>query len=183
MVSINQIGVGVWGWIFTGALYGYSNSVAKSRIEPTKVERNSNSSNSIYKDSKKLKSSLLPPLISLLGAFGFLIGSVVSYFPLSADAAYKKALQSQSIEALDEATDRMGSTAFHKELVLESAIRSNLTEKAGNIAVALVEKYPRDYYGWRILALISPPGSPERSRAIDRLIELDPFNKESLPSP
>ena len=182
LVSINQIGVGVWGWIFTGALFGYSKYLVSAHSDLQKDVKTKTPSLALYKDTKKLKSSLLPPLISLIGVTGFVLGALVSVIPLNADIAYKKSLQTQSIEAMTQASERLGSTAFHRALVLESAVRSNLSEQAGNIVLTLIDRYPRDYYGWRILALISPQGSVERSNAIDQMVKLDPFNKESLPS-
>jgi hypothetical protein len=177
LISINQSGVGVWGWLFTGALIGYAKSLKNNRLD----EIDSDSTKLKKVSSKKLKKSLLPPQVTLLGIAGFLLGLTLSVIPLNADIAYKRASLTMAIEPMFESTKRLGSAAFHRELVLEAALKSNLSEQAGEIALSLVEEYPRDYFGWRVLALISPLGSPERAAAIDRMIALDPFNKESLP--
>jgi O-antigen ligase/xanthosine utilization system XapX-like protein len=187
LISINQIAVGIWGWIFTGALLG----LYKSLINGQQLEASNTRSDQIGKSQKnlshrsmnrKLRATLLPPQITLLGLLGFSVGAILSIIPLTADIAYKKASQTMAIDQMYKSTQRLGSTAFHRELVLEAALKSNLTAQAGEIALSLVGEYPRDFYGWKILALISPVGSPERSRAVDMLVSLDPFNRQSIPS-
>lgn len=187
LISINQIAVGIWGWIFTGALLG----LYKSLINGQQHEASNTRSDQIGKSQKnlshrsmnrKLRATLLPPQITLLGLLGFSVGAILSIIPLTADIAYKKASQTMAIDQMYKSTQRLGSTAFHRELVLEAAVKSNLTAQAGEIALSLVGEYPRDFYGWKILALISPVGSPERSRAVDMLVSLDPFNRQSIPS-
>ena len=187
LISINQIAVGIWGWIFTGALLG----LYKSLINGQQLEASNTRSDQIGKSQKnlshrsmnrKLRATLLPPQITLLGLLGFSVGAILSIIPLTADIAYKKASQTMAIDQMYKSTQRLGSTAFHRELVLEAAVKSNLTAQAGEIALSLVGEYPRDFYGWKILALISPVGSPERSRAVDMLVSLDPFNRQSIPS-
>lgn len=187
LISINQIAVGIWGWIFTGALLG----LYKSLINGQQHEASNTRSDQIGKSQKnlshrsmnrKLRATLLPPQITLLGLLGFSVGAILSIIPLTADIAYKKASQTMAIDQMYKSTQRLGSTAFHRELVLEAAVKSNLTAQAGEIALSLVGEYPRDFYGWKILALISPAGSPERSRAVDMLVSLDPFNRQSIPS-
>jgi O-antigen ligase len=187
LISINQIAVGVWGWIFTGALIGYSAAIISrdqtkpldgSSISKSKISRSLQSKSA----NRVLRTKLLPPQVTLIGIVGFALGATLSLVPLTADVAYKKASQTLAIDQMFDATKRMGSTAFHRELVLEAATKSNLTAQAGEIALSLVTDYPRDFYAWKILALISPPGSPDRSRAVDVLISLDPFNRQSIPS-
>lgn len=187
LISINQIAVGIWGWIFTGALLG----LYKSLINVQQLEASNTRSDQIGKSQKnlshrsmnrKLRATLLPPQITLLGLLGFSVGAILSIIPFTADIAYKKASQTMAIDQMYKSTQRLGSTAFHRELVLEAAVKSNLTAQAGEIALSLVGDYPRDFYGWKILALISPAGSPERSRAVDMLVSLDPFNRQSIPS-
>ena len=187
LISINQIAVGIWGWIFTGALLG----LYKSLINGQQHEASNTRSDQIGKSQKnlshrsmnrKLRATLLPPQITLLGLLGFSVGAILSIIPFTADIAYKKASQTMAIDQMYKSTQRLGSTAFHRELVLEAAVKSNLTAQAGEIALSLVGEYPRDFYGWKILALISPVGSPERSRAVDMLVSLDPFNRQSIPS-
>jgi xanthosine utilization system XapX-like protein len=187
LISINQIAVGIWGWIFTGALLG----LYKSLINGQQLEASNTRSDQIGKSQKnlshrsmnrKLRATLLPPQITLLGLLGFSVGAILSIIPFTADIAYKKASQTMAIDQMYKSTQRLGSTAFHRELVLEAALKSNLTAQAGEIALSLVGEYPRDFYGWKILALISPVGSPERSRAVDMLVSLDPFNRQSIPS-
>ena len=186
LISINQIAVGVWGWILTGALIGMSGTIHSNNednLSNLEIEREGKSAKEAHYKSmnRKLRTKLLPPQITLLGFLGFSVGAILSIIPLTADMAYKKASQTMAIDQMISATQRIGSTAFHRELVLEAALKANLTAQGGEIALSLIEEHPRDFYAWKILALISPLGSQERVRAVDTLISLDPFNKETIP--
>ena len=187
LISINQLAVGVWGWIFTGALIGFSAGNTRKDQE-TDVDELSKSKGKTptklrYESANvDLRKKLLPPHITLIGVSGFALGATLSLIPLTADVAYKTASKTLAIDKMFDSTNRLGSTAFHRELVLEAAVKSNLTAQAGEIALSLIDAYPRDFYAWKVLALISPMGSPDRARAIDVLTSLDPFNQQSIPS-
>jgi hypothetical protein len=170
-----------------GTLIGFSAGNTRKDQENARDEISKSTGKSPGKESYKsanieLRKKLLPPHITLIGISAFALGATLSLIPLTADIAYKEASKTLAIDKMFDSTKRLGSTAFHRELVLEAAVKSNLTAQAGEIALSLIDAYPRDFYAWKVLALISPIGSPDRARAIDVLTSLDPFNKQSIPS-
>lgn len=167
LVSINQIGVGIWGWVFTGALIGISS-----------MEIDTNQVSISHTTKSRFRGKLLPPQYSLMTFLGFVLGFIVAYIPFSADVQFRAANQSGDITRISNAVDAFGSTQFHRELALDFALRNNLNDQVGILATQLVEKYPRSYFGWRVLSVWSLGTSQTRGDAYLRARQLDPFNPE-----
>jgi O-antigen ligase len=162
-ISINQIGVGIWGWLFTGALIGYEIATRDGSIART--ERKS-----------RLDNPQLPASVALLGIAGVGVGFLTAFVPFNADAKFKDALQTGNpIEQFAQAK-ALGATAYHMELALDAAIKANNEPLVGEIVNELLTRYPRDFMGWQVRQVLSGVSPEERERAYARLKELDPFN-------
>jgi predicted Zn-dependent protease len=70
----------------------------------------------------------------------------------------------------------LGSTAFHKEMVIDVALRNNFEPQALILAREIVRQYPKDFMGWRVLAAVNGSTPQEKSEALLKLRELDPYN-------
>ena len=170
LVSINQIGIGIWGWLLTGALLGM--------ICLSKNDESSKTQFSISERASKRRLSNLSARDSLATTVGALLGFVVAVLPFQADAAYRSASARGQVGEMRKATLQVGSTQFHRELLLDFAMRSNLVGETKTIAEELVRDYPRDFFGWRVLSVSTANSELERSEALKRALILDPFNPE-----
>jgi O-antigen ligase len=168
-VSINQIGVGIWGWLFTGALIGYE---VVTRDEPTK---------SSAKSSAAKQSSQMPASAALLGILGFGIGFTLAFIPLNADSNFKNSLQSGVARDQFVASKALGATAYHMELALDAAIKANDEALASEITNELIERYPRDFMAWRVKQVLTSSTPEERDFAYRRLRAMDPYNPDIKP--
>lgn len=167
LISINQLGVGIWGWIFTGALIGYG-------------QLQCNGDKRIFNpiDYRKLKRNLLPASTSILTITGFLLGFVLSWFPLNADSKFFSAYKSRDSQALIEVTKLPGATAWHMSRVIELSFKSGAYDQAQTMTKELLRKYPRDFFGWRALWFLPTTSESEKLTALERMKQLDPFNPE-----
>jgi O-antigen ligase len=168
-ISINQIGVGIWGWLFTGAIIGYE--MATREGSPTKNAK-----------SVRGENLQLPASAALLSIAGFAIGFLFSFIPFNADSKFKDALQSGNAREQLTKSKALGATAYHMELALDAAIKANDEALAGEIARELLERYPRDFMGWRVKQLLSNSTPVEREEALDMLKKMDPFNPTIQPA-
>jgi O-antigen ligase len=170
LVSINQIGVGIWGWMFSGVLIGFSLLAkeidSKSTEKKYAVIRRDSRSQSI--SAKQL----------LIGVFGLGIGMTLSAIPLNADMRYRGASNMGNLGEMRAATSLLGSTQFHRELVLDFAMRNNLAPEIKELAEQLVRDYPRSFYGWRVLSVATLSTDEQRFQALERARALDPFNPD-----
>ena len=174
-VSINQIGVGVWGWLFTGSLIGYEISTRKLETDI---------GNTTNKSKKSLRSNVyqLPAEAGLLAFIGLILGFVLAFIPFNADVKFRTALNSKNLTNMIETTKVIGSTAFHRDLTLDTAFANSYQAQVKEISDGLRRDFPRDIMGWRAIIYLSTSSASEREAAIQRLYELDPFNP-NLPKP
>jgi hypothetical protein len=172
-VSINQIGVGVWGWILGGALLGYSKlgtitedaqlvSVGKKRGPDGRRKGRGNPNT--------------PPAIPVMWSSLFLtIGFVFSFLPLKTDADFANASKTGSAEKLLEISTRSTANTFMLAKSASDSLQSNLVDIAKTITVQLNSKYPRNLTGY-LIAYDNPAStSSERSAALKAINDLDPF--------
>ena len=169
-ISINQVGVGVWGWAITGALIGY-------RRQSVPSERRNREAD------KKLKSSTdqLPVIASLSSILSFAIGFSFAFIPYQADARIRDAQESGSLSSVFSASKSLGATAYHLELALDLAIQANDVGQAQAIMNELLVRYPRDFMAWRVKQTLATSTLTEREEAYRRLLELDPYNPDIKP--
>jgi O-antigen ligase len=163
-VSINQIGVGIWGWLFTGALIGYE---VITREEHSKL---------IAKSAVAKQSSQLPASAALLGILGFVVGFALAFVPLNADSNFKDSLQSGVARDQFIASKALGATAYHMELALDAAIKANDEVLASEITNELLKRYPRDFMAWQVKQVLTSSTPEEREFAYQRLKAMDPYN-------
>jgi len=181
LVSINQIGVGVWGWILTGCLIGYGKLAGdlgnRGKFKNRAGSKESSlSSNHLGRISYKGARGVPMPVRSLLAmTIGAMLGVFVALPPLLADRNFKMAIQTREIEKMESALRNAGITAFHFEHVIQSAAVANLPDHARRLASELLSTYPRDYYGWQISFQLAQTDA-ERISFRDKLKKLDPHN-------
>jgi hypothetical protein len=162
-ISINQVGVGIWGWLFTGAIIGYEVTTrADSSASPSQKAR--------------AESPQLPASVALLGIVGAGMGFLLAFVPFNADAKFKDALQVGNLAEQFTRATAVGATAYHLELALDAAIKANNEPLAGEIVDVLLSRYPRDFMGWQVRQILGTTSPEERERAYARLRQMDPFN-------
>ena len=165
-VSINQIGVGIWGWLFTGALVGYE-LVTRDQSEKPRS-----------KGPPGIHSKVLSASASLVGIVGFAVGFVLAFVPLKADMDFKEAIQNGTLEDRFSAARGLGSTAFHLELTLDGAIKANDERLTSEVMYELLRRHPRDFMAWRVKQVLATSSPEEREEAYQRLKAMDPHNPE-----
>lgn len=171
-ISINQIGVGIWGWILTGSLIGFSKfSSINSRNELTEKM-------SSRRKKRNKSDSVLPPSSALFAMIFLCMGFLLAFMPFRADMEFKKALEKRSLTELINSVHLPASNAFLLSQVIQGAVQSNFLDQAHMLALESVKKYPRDNYGWKILYFLSNSTPEEKELALITLKELDPFNPD-----
>jgi hypothetical protein len=167
-ISINQVGVGIWGWLFTGALIGYE-IASRQPANPPKAK------------SSKPQDFQLPATAALLGIAGFIAGFFLSFIPFNADARFKDSLQTGNPAQQLAQSKALGATAYHMELALDAAIKANDEALASEITTEILNRYPRDFMAWRVKQVLAASTPSDREEAYEVLKSMDPFNPEIQP--
>ncbi|CAM8620319.1 O-antigen ligase-related [Candidatus Planktophila dulcis] len=173
IISINQIGLAIWGWALSGCLIGYDRYLAHAENKEEK------STSSAMK--KLVKTQSIDAKETLyVGAFG-LLGLLVALPPLSADISLRTAQVSRDAAKL-EAT--MYSSYFNPlnsqkfALNIQAFEGSGLFELSHKYALKGVEWNPEAYELWRTLYLIKNSTQEERDLAVLNMKRLDPLNPD-----
>lgn len=173
IISINQIGLAIWGWALSGCLLGYDKFLSNTEILRSKQE------NQIPKKVTKAQSVDAKSVV-FLAAFG-LMGLLVALPPLSADVSLRSAQVSRDAAKL-EAT--MNSSLFNPQnsqkyvLNVQAFEGSGLFDLSHKYALEAVKWNPEAYELWRILYLIKNSTQEEKDLAISNMKRLDPLNPD-----
>jgi hypothetical protein len=113
LVSINQMAVGIWGWMLNGALIGYGLSAPLAN----NVEN--------VRKAKNKKSSTLPASSGALAFIFGVMGFALAYIPFNADAKYKAANLTGNLTNIIKAVELPGTSGWHISQALNVAIVNN----------------------------------------------------------
>jgi hypothetical protein len=172
LISINQIGLAIWGWITMGVLIGYEKA--------TRTKSDTSPGARITKKSvKKGENNIISP--QLVFGIGGLVGLFIALPAYTADTTYKSAVSSGQLQSLEKALSPSylsPSSTYALGSSVELLINSQLNDLAYKYAKAGVEFNPQAHDAWRML-YFTPTVSPEdKALAKAKLIELDPLNEE-----
>jgi O-antigen ligase len=171
LISINQLGLAIWGWVTTGALVAYERTTRVSVF----LEESSNKAKS--KSKVNAKQELLTP--ALLAAIGSGVGILIAIPPLTADASYRNAIKYQNLEKLEAA---LVPSYFQPRntRILGNAVQileeSKLYEVGIKYAREGVKFNPLSFDAWKMLYYSTNSTPDEKIKAKAQMIKLDPLN-------
>lgn len=176
LISINQIGVGVWGFIAMGCLNGVNlkgeelasgENKSKTQISRKKIL----DSNTRSRDSLSVGSLIGTILIGILGATLALAPNVI-------DARMLKAVQRLDFVEMRRISTSDWSASYHRNKYQTLAMEQSRIEEAYDFAVKELERDARSGISLRIVAYSDLAPREMRLDAIERLRRMDPFNAD-----
>lgn len=174
IISINQIGLAIWGWLLGGALIAYER-VTRTQYQEDLEPINQNEK-SIHKRVKSSDSQVL--LVSSISA---LVSLIIALPPFVSDTKWKSAMNAQSLPQIEESMQAgyfnpLNANRFITNIRLLE--ESKLGELARKYTLEAIEWNPEVYDFWRILYFISMATPQDRELALAKMKELDPHNPD-----
>ena len=174
-MSINQIGLAVWGWLLGGSLIAYTRSYSNGILGDGKVK-------SKVLVAKKLKRSqenvLLDASTSMKILGGAVIGLLIALPPFVMDAKLRNFFSGNSGKI--ETAVAMGQSwpvdNVRLNKIIVSLASNKQNEQARNLAVFATTKFPNDYASWWVLYELTNEGIPEKDAIKKKLHLIDPYN-------
>lgn len=174
IISINQIGLAVWGWLFTGALLAYEFATREKEVQATEA-----ASKNLSKKGKSANTGVISP--ALVGGLGLVVGLILCVPPLSADTRWRSALNSQDATKVEAALNPGYLNPISSQRLAEATTlfsRNNLNEQALRTARRGVE-FNKDYFNaWLLLWYLPNATEEEKAEALKNLKRLDPLNPD-----
>jgi O-antigen ligase len=176
IISINQIGLAVWGWLFTGALIAYERATRKTTpIENSEVKRTGRA-----RVKSQASGVVSPQIIALIGA---VVGLIIACPPYSADSKWRQALTSNNALKVEEALvpSYLNPLNSYKLASASQLLEgSKLYDLAHKYALKAVEFNPNHFESWRLLYIITNSTAEEKAKALENMKRLDPNNPNPL---
>jgi O-antigen ligase len=173
LISINQIGLAVWGWLLTGALISYE--VATRLEAPKEAVPASGRTRSVPKASAGVIS---PQLVAGIGA---VIGVLIAVPPLSADTKWRSAIESKDANKVIVTLESNYMNPTDSARLVQAVslfANSNLLDQARQVALKGIEFNPDYFDAWAQLYSLTNSTEAEKALAFENMKRLDPRNPD-----
>ena len=173
IISLNQLGLAVWGWIISGLIIGYE---IHTRIQPPAiVEKPQSSKGRSVRKSGSLKIS---PATLIAAPIGLVIGLLAGLPPFIASAEFKSAMTSRDADSIQQSAyfwpqDQL---RFGQVAILLKA--NNLDSPAQQVISDGLKKFPNEFGLWRVLSELTTATPEQIAEAKAQMQRLDPFNPD-----
>jgi hypothetical protein len=169
IISINQVGLAIWGWVLTGALVAYEYTTRPGEEEPAKGK------------VVKQKEMIFSP--QLVGGVGLVVGALVAVPPLSGDSKWRTAIKSQNAQTVEAALVPSYLAPQDSARYVEAVQlfeRSKLYAQAYTYARKGVEFNPDYFDAWKMLYFVTNSSEADKAEALANMKRLDPRNPDVL---
>jgi hypothetical protein len=175
LISINQVGLALWGWVLTGALIAYERATRGGTVEENTV------AGKVVKAKTKSSSGVISP--QLVAGIGAVIGALIAVPPMAADTKWRSALDSNDVVKVMAALEPgylNPSDSQRLAQAVQLLASSNLMEQAHEIALKGVVYNPDYFDAWRVLYFLPNATEAEKAQALSNMKRLDPLNPDVL---
>lgn len=168
-ISINQIGLAVWGWVSTAALIAYSQSFNKFAIQAELINRT----------KKKTNAQVMShPLAGTILISGMVLGFLVVSPLVITEASWRNSLEKGSLPEIERNIGKFPKVSDRYQFGIQHLGGNQLGQLAYKYAKEAVVFNPNDYQTWRILIQLPQTTEIEKQEARANLHRLDPLNPE-----
>jgi O-Antigen ligase len=174
-ISINQIGLAIWGWAIGGALIAYELNDSKKRAK-VGIPENKNVRGRNRRKNQNTSNIISPGLVAGLAS---VLGLLVAVPPLSADANWRSAQNSQSTSPLELSLQPsyLNPLNTYRFANIVGVFETNgFTDLAHSYALKAVAFDKDSFECWRNLYQLSKSTDEERALALANMKRLDPLN-------
>jgi O-antigen ligase len=166
IISINQIGLAIWGWVLSGLIIGYEINTRTDHAESI--------------TSKKAKSKGSPTQLSaesvVAMSVAFVLGILVGVAPYLASVKYKSALKTGNPTVIQNAA-YIWPLDYSRMVQIAMALNENNLEKQGlKVAVDASKNFPDSYPVWATLYGMKSASVEQKAAALVQMKRLDPLN-------
>lgn len=172
-VSINQLGLAIWGWVLSGLIIGYEVNTRDEKSERDVTLKS--------KQPQRKAKVVVQPLSSaaLMRVFcGVVVGAIVAIPPYYVNASFFSALKSGDIKAVQSAA-YLKPIDEKRLLHVATLLRDN---KMDSEAIAVIRDatkgYPDSFDFWQLWTTIPKAAPADIAAAKAEMLRLDPFNPD-----
>jgi hypothetical protein len=170
IISLNQLGLAVWGWIISGLIIGYE--INSREIEVVQKQGPKGKSASAMANQKVMPATAL-------GVFlGLLVGLALGTPTLNTASKYKSGLESGDPVIVQNIANIWPQDASRSAQIALILNENKLPEQALAVVQDAKTKFPDSYDVWKALASLSNVPAADVAEAKAQMKRLDPNNPE-----
>ena len=171
IISLNQIGLAIWGWVLGGAIIGYSKySEVKSVSSPIRKVKS--------KSATAIMRTKISPTSSIAVFLGVLIGAAAGMPPYLASQDFRQALESGDAVKVQSAA-YIWPVDPTRMIQVALTFNENKLESQGLIvALDAVTRFPDNYGVWATLNSMKNATALQKTQALAEMKRLDPNNPD-----
>ena len=166
IISINQIGLAIWGWCLSGLIIGYE---INTRVVPTVIEEKGPK----IKAGAVAQSSALTGLALFVGLAVGLTAGGPSYV---ASVKYKTALETRNLSEITKGAYLWPLEQLRMVEVAGAFNDQKFEKEALAITLDAIDRFPNSYYVWRALYYMKAATPEQKQEALEQMKRLDPLN-------
>jgi O-antigen ligase len=166
IISINQIGLAIWGWVLSGLIIGYEINTRDSEVIETVVKKSRTGS----KSTQSSASSVVALFIA------FALGVLIGMPPYVASAKYKNAIATSNPQVIQEAAYLWPQEPTRMIQIATALNENKLVAQGLQVAADAVVKFPDNYGVWATLATMTSATTEQKAEALAQMKRLDPLN-------
>jgi O-antigen ligase len=166
IISINQIGLALWGWVFSGLVIGYEINTRDTVVTPTVVKKG----RGVSKPAPASAASVVAVFVA------FLVGVLVALPPYLAETKYKSAMASGNAEMVEDAAYLWPLDPVRMLQTAGLLYNSKLTAQALSIVIDATKEFPEYYGTWSTLYQLAEATPKQKAEALVQMKRLDPLN-------
>ena len=135
IISINQIGLAMWGWVLSGLIIGYEINTRNAAV----VEQSTKKGRVASKPAQSSAGSVVALFVA------FVLGVLVGMPPYVASAKYKSALETSNPTIIQQAA-YIWPVDYSRMIQVAMTLNENKLEAQGlEVALDAIEKFPDNY--------------------------------------
>jgi len=172
IISINQIGLAIWGWVLTGGLVAYEFATRPNEVNEKTEKR-------IQTKLRSNNAGVISP--QLVAGVGIIVGLLIAVPPLSADMKWRAAVDSKDSNRVLAALEPGYLNPLNSARLAQAVqlfANNNLLAEAHQIALKGVEFNPGNFDAWRMIYFLPNSTTQEKELALKNMKELDPLNPD-----
>jgi O-antigen ligase len=165
IISINQIGLALWGWVLSGLIIGYEINTRGGDVALDK------------KTGKTITNTVQGSAVTSLVMFvGLVVGVLVGMPPYLASAKYKSALETGNPTVIQEAAYIWPVDSSRMIQVARTLNENKLEDQGLQVAIDAIERFPDSFGVWATLNSMNKASVKQKAEALSQMKRLDPLN-------
>ena len=170
IISLNQLGLAVWGWIISGLIIGYEINTREVEVVQKQGPKG--------KSASAMAAQKVMPATAVGIFVGMLAGLALGVPTLNTASKYKTGLESGDAVTVQKIASIWPQDASRSAQIALILNENKLPEQALAVVQDAKGKFPDSYDVWKVLASLSNAPAEDIAAAKAQMKRLDPNNPE-----